>query len=585
MKKTFANQERLPKIQIPKLSDTCDAFMEWVEPLLTKEAFRKTKEVVEEFKRKDGKKLQKQLIDWSEENNLSNWTAPLWKDIYLEPRDALIIKGNVFYIIKNKLKDLGCTQKHIATALTLSILRFKALIDQEELEVELQGGKPLCMLQYKKLFSTTRIPKREKDLHKTTFKQKHIIVLYRAEIFTLDVLKDSGESRDASEIEADLKHIIEESKKEEGQGIGILTTMNRDQWADTREDLLKIDAQNKLHLEKIEKAIFVLCLEDQHTNTLEEASNMMLYGNGKNRWYDKSLQFIISKNGEIGVNMEHTGTDGSIMSRFTTYLYENMQPIGSNEAIDSKEVPQKLTFHLNSALAETMRSASNQFDQAIIDTQTRILQFDQFGTELIKTFKVSPDAFVQLAIQLAQYKLYGKCYSEYEPIMTRQFLEGRIEVMYCVSNESMAFIRNILSNDCDHKTKVTSLIKATQKHSDRINECKNGKGVDGHLFGLLSMYKQFGKKIGMDDLPTFFKDKGYKTLTHSTVCTSTTSVKGIKLAGYGPIVDDGFAVRYLKDKQHICFNMTSRTHMKEKLDQLVANIEASLVEMADLMRI
>ncbi|WZL73294.1 choline/carnitine O-acyltransferase [Clostridiaceae bacterium 35-E11] len=584
MKKTFANQENLPKIPIPKLNDTCNKFIEWVQPLLTEEAFDRTREIVNKFKSKDGEKLQKALIRWSQTNNLANWTAPLWEDLYLASREPLIINGNVFYVIKNKLKELGFSQEYIAAALSVSICRFKSLIDREELEVDLQDENPICMLQYKKLFSATRIPKREKDVLKVTPFQKHIIVLCRGQIFTVDVFTDSGKIRSFLEIKDDLKYIMTISKRNQEEEIGILTAMNRNEWADTRDALLKIDERNEVSIEKIDKAIFALCLDDENPNTLEETSNMMLHGNGKNRWFDKSLQFIVAKNGEIGINMEHTGIDGSVMARFTQWLYENMDKIQIQEDKHWKNKPQKLTFHLDETLQKQIRKASRQFDEVVSNTQTRVLHFDKFGKDRIKKFRVSPDAFVQLALQLAQYKLYGRCYSAYEAVMARKFLAGRIEVMYSVSLESVTFIKNMVSDDCDPQTKIVSLMKAAQKHVERINECKNGRGVDGHLLGLLTMYKYFGKDLGVDTLPEIFTDKGYVTLTHSTVCTSTSSIKGLELAGYGPVVEDGFGIRYFKDKDYIRFNITSKTLIKEKLDKLVSNIETSLVEMAELMK-
>jgi carnitine O-acetyltransferase len=213
------------------------------------------------------------------------------------------------------------------------------------------------------------------------------------------------------------------------------------------------------------------------------------------------------------------------------------------------------------------------------------LNFSQFGKELIKTFKVSPDAFVQLALQLAEYKLYGKCYSAYEAIMTRGFLDGRIDVLYTVSPESMVFIQNMHSEVCSVSEKIESLVRAAKKHIQRANECRTGNGVYTHFLGLESRYKAVGKKMGMQTTPKLFTDKGYQALLHSVVCTSTTSEYGVELAGFGPIVDDGYGIRYFIKKDSVCFNLTSRTEIQDKLDKMCGFIEESLLEMADLMGI
>lgn len=586
MKKTFHYQDSLPKIPIPELNETCDKFIEWVQPLLNEKEFANTKKIVEKFKAKgaDGEKLQNELIKWSERKNLLNWTAPFWEDIYLKARTPLVKNGNVFYLIKNRLKTLGLPQANIAASLVISVLKFKSLIDSEELEVDLQNGQPICMEQYKRLFSSTRIPRREKDDLKITKNQKHIIVLHKGNMFSIDVYKDSEEIKSFLEIKKDLEYIIASSKTSKNNEIGIFTAMNRDKWADTRDKLLKISNRNNKALKKVEDAIFVLCLEDESPESLEDASRMMLHGNGKNRWFDKSLQFIVLGNGEIGVNIEHAGMDGSVMSRFIKFISEDIDKVYKKEDIASENKPEKLVFHINNELKEIIKNSYKEFNDIASDTKTRVLNFDKFGKDLIKTFKVSPDAFVQLALQLAQYKLYGRCYSTYEAVMTRKFIHGRIEVMYCVSLESMQFIKNMVSANGDDKITAKYLVKAAEKHIDRINECKNGKGVDGHLFALLNMYEYFGADIGVDALPEIFTDKGYRILTHSTVCTSTSSPKGLKLAGYGPVVDDGFGVRYIKEKEFLTFNITSRNHMEDKLEMFVSYIEESLIEMAKLMK-
>ena len=51
-----------------------------------------------------------------------------------------------------------------------------------------------------------------------------------------------------------------------------------------------------------------------------------------------------------------------------------------------------------------------------------------YGKGLIKKFKMSPDAYAQMAIQLAYYRLKGTVRATYESAQTRKFLAGRTEV-------------------------------------------------------------------------------------------------------------------------------------------------------------
>ena len=186
--------------------------------------------------------------------------------------------------------------------------------------------------------------------------------------------------------------------------------MDREKWASTREDLQKINHVNGGHIEKIETAIFALCLDEESPSTLEDTSKQMLHGNGRNRWFDKSLQFIVTKSGELGINMEHTGVDGSIMSRFIKFLYDDMGDHSNSKNEECEEKPEKLNVFLNDEIKKTISDATEEFNNIILNQETRVLVFDEFGTNRIKTFKISPDAFVQLALQVAQLKLFGRCY-------------------------------------------------------------------------------------------------------------------------------------------------------------------------------
>jgi carnitine O-acetyltransferase len=439
------------------------------------------------------------------------------------------------------------------------------------------------MEQYKHLFSATRIPRKERDALRITPSQNHILVLYQGSVFSLNVVEDSGVAKPYAEIKDALAYILSMEQHAHGEGVGILTSLPRDTWTDTREHLLWISPQNKEHIEKIDTAVFALCLDTSAPDRLEDISKLMLHGNGKNRWFDKSLQFIVSKNGEIGINMEHTGMDGSVASRFIKFIYEDIDGMNRSKDKKSKNTPEKLVFQLNDDIKKEIAAASEQFDHIVSNQATRVLVFDRFGTNYIKTFYVSPDAFVQLALQLAQHKLFGRCFSAYEPVMTRQFLHGRIDVMYTISHESIAFIEAMNDVSCDVQVKKSTLIKAAQKHIERIKECQNGMGVNGHLMALLKIYENFGEGMGIASMPEIFTDTGYKRLTHSTICTSTTSPHGLALGGWGPVVEDGFGIRYVKDREEIRFNITSRRYMEENLDKLVSYIQESLMEMAKIL--
>lgn len=57
---------------------------------------------------------------------------------------------------------------------------------------------------------------------------------------------------------------------------------------------------NKQVLEKIESSSFVVCLDDLTPNTRDELCRASWHGDGRNRYFDKPLQFIVFDNGRAG---------------------------------------------------------------------------------------------------------------------------------------------------------------------------------------------------------------------------------------------------------------------------------------------
>jgi len=50
--------------------------------------------------------------------------------------------------------------------------------------------------------------------------------------------------------------------------------------------------------------MFLVCLDQSSPVTRNEVSRALWHGDGKNRFFDKSLQFIVFENGKAGFNGE-----------------------------------------------------------------------------------------------------------------------------------------------------------------------------------------------------------------------------------------------------------------------------------------
>ena len=106
------------------------------------------------------------------------------------------------------------------------------------------------------------------------------------------------------------------------------------------------DALNRDSLDLIERCIFLVCLDQSDTDGLDEDDELVnfnkaskrdlvslgeqiLHGgknlfNASNRWYDKTMQFIISTDGLFGLNYEHSPAEAIAVIQLIEHLFKYM---------------------------------------------------------------------------------------------------------------------------------------------------------------------------------------------------------------------------------------------------------------------
>src|SRR5207245_2364176 len=70
--------------------------------------------------------------------------------------------------------------------------------------------------------------------------------------------------------------------------------------------------------------------------------------------------------------------------------------------------PELLRFDYSPTLHQAIINATKTFEWQVKRHELGILHYEEYGKGLIKKFKVSPDAYVQMAIQLAYYRMFGQ---------------------------------------------------------------------------------------------------------------------------------------------------------------------------------
>lgn len=545
-------QDSLPRLPVPTLEETAARYLKSLRPLLTPIEFEASTKAVQEFIAPDGpgRKLQKKLIARREDPEIKNWLYEWWNDAaYLSYRDPVVPYVSYFYSHRDDRRRRDPAKR--AAAISTAVLEFKKQVDEGTLEPEYMKKLPICMDSYRWMFNACRVPAKPAD-YPVKFdpaKQKHILVIRKNQFFQVAHEVD-GRQLNTSELEQAFRRVYELAG-ERAPAVGALTSENRDVWTDARAVLLAAGPANAKAIEAIEKASFVVCLDDARPVTLEERAHAYWHGDGQNRWYDKPLQFIVNDNGTSGFMGEHSMMDGTPTHRLNDYvndvIFNNRLDFSDPAVRSNLPEPHRLEFVVTKEVQAEIDRAVRDFDDVLSQHQLAVQAYQGYGKGLIKKFRCSPDAYVQMVIQLAYFKMYGKNRPTYESAATRRFQQGRTETCRSVSEESAAWCRSMADESADSAARAALFRRAVDAHIEYITAASDGKGVDRHLFGLKRLLERG------DELPALYKDPAYAYSSSWYLSTSQLSSEYFNGYGWSQVIDEGFGIAYMINENRFVF--------------------------------
>lgn len=561
---TFQFQKELPHLPVPALEETATKYLRSVKAVASPEEYTTTEKAVKEFVSPNGvgQKLQDRLLQRAKSTD--NWISEWWNEAaYMAYRDPVVPYVSYFYSYKDdKLRKNPASR---AACIVTAALSFKQQLDTQTLVPEFMKKQPVCMDLYKYMFNVCRVPKANCDdtamYDPKAPENQYFIAMRKNRFFKIPYLHKDGKQLSTSEIELELLKIYD-SVKEAGVPIGALTSENRDVWTQARENLIAADSRNKTALQTIESAAFVVCLDEGAPVTREERAHQYWHGDGMNRFYDKPLQFIVCDSGAAGFMGEHSMMDGTQTHRINDYINDvivNNKIEFTSSVSNNQRIPREITFTVNDQVKKDIEQARNDFKTVIGQHELSVFAYNGYGKGMIKKFKCSPDAFMQMIIQLAYYKFQGVNRPTYESAATRRFLLGRTETCRSVSLESTDFCRKMESHKTTVEEKVEAARKAMDAHVKYISDASAAKGCDRHLFGLK-------KLVGAnEEVPTIFKDPMYSYSSSWYLSTSQLSSEFFNGYGWSQVIDQGFGLAYMINENSIQVNIVSKKLGSEKM--------------------
>ncbi|KTG02260.1 hypothetical protein cypCar_00004486 [Cyprinus carpio] len=579
--RTFQYQSSLPALPVPDLHDSLNKYLHAVKPFASDEEFRATVAVVKRFEEGIGQQLHQKLLKRAKSRR--NWLEDWWLDTaYLEvriPSQLNVNFGGPTAYVEHCWPVRDGTQLERTSLNLWFTLQYWELIRTERLAVHKAGAMPFDMDQFRMLFCTCKVPGVNKDTILNFFKTEsegpcpsHMIVMCRGRVFTFDALCD-GRILTPPELLRQLTYIKECCDGEpEGDGVSALTNEERTRWAKAREYLISIDPVNKNILETIQSSLFVLALDDAKPYSTPEnytqLTHLALTGDPTIRWGDKSYNLICFSNGTFASNCDHAPYDAMVLVSNGYYVDQKLRACGGvwkgSEVVREMPVPEELIFTVDERVKRDIALAKEQYTKSSQDLQLVSYAFTSFGKAAIKKRKLHPDTFVQLALQLAYYRLHGKSGSCYETATTRRFFHGRTETM----------------RPCTTEEKRQALNAAFSKHNKLMAEAQDGKGFDRHLLGLYLIAKEEGlpvPELYMD--PLYTKSGGGGSFVLSTSLVGYTTVLG----AVAPMVPHGYGFFYRIRDDRIVVSCTAwKSNPETDAETLFQNLCTSLHDIMHL---
>lgn len=622
---TFDDDDNLPDLPVPTLHDTLNSYLNSVRAIATPQQLENTRHLVAEFELGVGQQLQQQLLERAA--TTKNWLSKWWSEgAYLSQRSpiapSLRFVGG-FTLSRSLWNDSTDAKpfQYMAEYLHWTA-QFWWLLRHERLRPHRnRHGVSLSMDQWRHLFSCNRIPQPEIDRIQSLFRTvseggttpTHFVILCNGHIYTNTLVEPHSElPLTVDELRLVLQRVWQLCQSTTaGPNLATLTSDNRTRWAQNREYLCRLSADNCDALETIESAVCHVTL-DQHpvspsdnqinnigdSNTANNNNNSnyitsclqrLLCLDPANCWMDKSLTLVAFPGGTGGHSCDHSPFDAMVMVSEGLFCHLAALDVTASgrTVLPPREKlcqPRLVSFQLDDRLRAAVTTAADTASSLLENVCVVARKFCVFGKLWLRANSLHPDAFVQVALQLAYFRLHNRPGPAYETATTRQFWRGRTETVRSCTPQSVAFCRSMLSDAFAPKDRRHLLETAVDAHVQLAARAADGCGCDRHLLALKLLAErtltrdQLNSSLFADHMWTATGGDGNFVLSTST--TGYSEPNGVTVA----MVTDGYGCFYSIEDRWMNINVSAyRNSKSHSPETFYTALYTSLVDMQQLI--
>ncbi|KDR78870.1 hypothetical protein GALMADRAFT_244504, partial [Galerina marginata CBS 339.88] len=393
------------------------------------------------------------------------------------------------------------------------------------------------------------------------------------------------------EIEARIRAVVLDVETRLANGeralpVGVLSADERDRWANNLQHLLSLSPTNRKTHQVMLHTLMGLSLDhttynipptssvlppsrihrrtpaqsslDSHLHTVRGTTQ-----NVSNRFLDKAFTLIVDPSTRAGASGEHSPVDALVPSIVAEYgIVEGVDAEAFERHVsESSDVDgpgwERLDWVADEKMWKECRTAAERANTIIDNSDDSVFWFDEFGADWIKDiggYKLSPDAFIQMAIQLAWYRERGEFTGTYETVLTRMFKHGRTETLRTLSRESRLWVLSMVDPKAMNIERFKLLRDAISSHSRRTREAMTGRGFDRHLLGLRLLLRPLNAESA-----ALFEDEVFERSSQWKLSTSGLSAGLLfKGTGFGAMYEDGYGINYLAAPKSVKFGIESK---------------------------
>ncbi|KAG5473797.1 hypothetical protein LSCM1_04427 [Leishmania martiniquensis] len=591
------NVLRLPRLPVPPLAATMDGYRSVLRALWSPEVTAPHLAKLDSFVDSSAPVLQRHLVDADKTaaeagKEPFSYVEDILAHLALSSRSPQEVNMNAGFVLQQDVIGGDRTQAGVASALTYGIACWIQEVRTNGLSVSADPAAQYDVSPLLTEFGRSLVPSKETDrLHTTPLeKLSHIIVLHDGHPYMVRVFDEHQRVLDRKLIQKAFELILTITPDQDNTSpVSVLTAGSRAVWGQAYEELLRTP-ENAEVLRLFQESILVVCLDSMkwgNDESLAEAS--ALHGSKEeleNRWYDKH-QMIVSEDGQVAFNCDTTASDRVHWAKWIGDVLSILKERGvggvSTEAIDGSAVSsivRHLSVTYGKSFVSHIRAARQEALAIVTETEVHSIQIP-YGKAQLSALKVNADAFLQMCLQLAVYKMRNKLCSITEVCSTASFFHGSTELMHTASEEMRTLAKSLAQYqqdgevaaalDTNGKEKIAKLIRATSdRHVALAAAASRGEGCGRHLMALRHIARINGDKAAL----AFFEDDLFLKTSTPVLSTSEFSQPWLRYYTLGPMQSNGYGLGYVIDEQEVRVSLSAFTNSPATN---VADLKAALL--------